>query len=158
MGQDTLDMAALDGYVGAIKVLTLHNLFVSKGTHRPQLIDHFRERPRSDSAEEFSYHLWHIAAGQHDEAEYPRFDFSPTFLDFSWDTVPNEIKKVSALVVLATRVQIEFFFCGQRNIHYSMILLKPCPKLSKLFRAVREIPSTLRYPPHTFTCLTNIYI
>jgi len=121
MGQYSFDMAALDGYVAAVK-----------------LIDQFRARLKPNSAEEFSYHLWHITAGQHDEVEFPRFDFSPTFWEFSWDTVPDEIKK--------------------RNIHYSMVLLKPCPKFSKLFRAVREVLSMSRHPPHTSTCLTNLYI
>ncbi|KAH9959668.1 hypothetical protein BC827DRAFT_498871 [Russula dissimulans] len=100
---DPLGMLALDGYVEALK-----------------LIDTFKSGTGQGSKEDFSYHLWHIAAGQHDGAQTTRCDFSPTLWNARWETLPNEIKK--------------------RDVNFSMILLSPCPRFSDVFNAISPTP------------------
>jgi hypothetical protein len=54
-------------------------------------------RDKSEDSEEFSYHLWHVAAGQPDNAKHPYWNSSPTLDNLTWTTVPTELKKASAL-------------------------------------------------------------
>src|ERR1700761_9210202 len=66
---------------------------VNQKTLRPLSLNEPRDRPK----EVFSYHLWHFAAGQPDDAKHPRWNRSPDLDSLTWKTVPTELKKVSAL-------------------------------------------------------------
>ena len=60
---------------------------------RPLSLNESRDKPK----EVFSYHLWHFAAGQPDNAKKPRWNRAPALDNLTWNTVPTELKKVSAL-------------------------------------------------------------
>ena len=55
------------------------------------MIEGFQKGPKQDPNEQFSYHLWHIAAG-----EYPHFDVSPGPWDPEWNLAYSELMRVSA--------------------------------------------------------------
>jgi len=59
------------------------------------MFDEFQTK--QDPEEEFSYHLWHIAAGQDDESAPSYFSFSQTFWNLTWDAIPAELQSVSVL-------------------------------------------------------------
>jgi len=59
------------------------------------MFDEFQTK--QDPEEEFSYHLWHIATGQDDESDPSYLSFSQTFWNFTWDTIPAELQRVSVL-------------------------------------------------------------
>jgi hypothetical protein len=59
------------------------------------MIDRFQRA--TEQEEEFSYHLWHIAAGQEDESAPSYYNFTQTFWNLTWDTIPAELQSVSAL-------------------------------------------------------------
>ncbi|KAH9999191.1 hypothetical protein BJV74DRAFT_175390 [Russula compacta] len=91
-----------------------------------QMIDDFKRRPKQNPKEEFSYYLWHIAACQSDYAEHSHSPLSPTLLNISWDTVPAVLKS--------------------RNIHFSVVLLRPCQKFSEVFSMVSPVNAEPRFP------------
>jgi len=105
-------MAALEGYAAAIEVLLFHDLLHIQHPEHGQMFDilksgfNFNQRPlrlislndsRDKPKEVFSYHLWHFAAGQPDDAKHPRWHSSPALDTLTWKTIPAELKKVSAL-------------------------------------------------------------
>ncbi|KAF8485880.1 hypothetical protein DFH94DRAFT_158682 [Russula ochroleuca] len=92
MKRNSLDMAALDGYMSIIEVF-----------------DDFQKEHKQDLNERFSYHLWHIVVGQHDDAEYHHSDVLTASPGPNWESVHGELTN--------------------RNINLSMILTNPCPKL-----------------------------
>ena len=57
------------------------------------MIEGFQKGPKQDPDEQFSYHLWHLAA-----AEYPHFDISPGLLDPEWNLAYSKLMRVSALL------------------------------------------------------------
>jgi len=61
------------------------------------MFDEFQRAPKQDSNEEFSYHLWHIAAGQDDESAPSFFSFSQAFWNPTWEIIPAQLQNVSAL-------------------------------------------------------------
>jgi hypothetical protein len=64
---------------------------------RPLSLNEPRDKPK----EEFSYHLWHFAAGKPDGAKHPRYNHSPTLDSLTWKTVPAELRKVGLLPIHA---------------------------------------------------------
>jgi hypothetical protein len=44
----------------------------------------------------FSYHLWHFASRRPDDANLPRLNSPLTLYNITWETLPAELKKVSA--------------------------------------------------------------
>ena len=61
------------------------------------MFDEFQRAAKQDSKGEFSYHLWHIAAGQDDESAPSYVGFSQSFWDPTWGTIPANLQGVSAL-------------------------------------------------------------
>ena len=53
--------------------------------------------PRDKPKEELTCHLWHFAAGKPDDAKHPFWNSSPALDTLTWETVPEELKSVSAL-------------------------------------------------------------
>jgi hypothetical protein len=68
--------------------------------------DGFRKHDPSGG---ISFHLWHIAAGQHDYAEYPHFAALPAFWD-RWTFIRNEIAAVSVLLWSTKCCVVELIF------------------------------------------------
>ena len=62
------------------------------------MLDEFRRATKQDPKEEFSYHLWHIAAGEDDESAPSYFRIPQTLwnLTWDWDTTRAELQSVSA--------------------------------------------------------------
>jgi hypothetical protein len=63
---------------------------------------------RDKSKEEFSYHLWHFAAGQPDNAKHPRWNSSQALDGLTWNTIPDEIRKVGLLLMITRSVDDPF--------------------------------------------------
>ncbi|KAH9995777.1 hypothetical protein BJV77DRAFT_1066144 [Russula vinacea] len=95
----TQDTVALFGYETIIKV-----------------IEGFQKGPKQDPNEQFSYHLWHIAAG-----EYPHFDVSPGPWDPEWNLAYSELMRASL------------------DIDLSMMLINPCPNFRQMFSSLSYI-------------------
>ncbi|KAI9510728.1 hypothetical protein F5148DRAFT_523398 [Russula earlei] len=111
MTGDPFHMAMLNGYAAAFK-----------------MFDIFQAKYGQNANSNITYHLWHIAAGEQDNAEFAFSDLR----DPRWGAVTAEIKK--------------------HNINFSMILLSECPNFSKLFHAISPAPIEpwfARCPRHT---------
>ena len=91
----------------------------------------------------FSRHLWHFAAGRPDDANHAYLHSSSTLYSITWETLPAELKKVSAVMAMQSLADISILH-WQRDINCSMILARSSPKFSKLFSAVGTIRSTSR--------------
>ena len=61
------------------------------------MFDNFKDQRASkqNPEEEYSFHLWHIAAGDNDRPDYEQSVLS--FWGFGWNNVPAELQQVSAL-------------------------------------------------------------
>ncbi|KAI9450141.1 hypothetical protein BJY52DRAFT_1304125 [Lactarius psammicola] len=110
----SLGMAALEGYAAAIEMFDILKGGVNQKPLRPLSLNESRDKPK----EVFSYHLWHFAAGQPDDAKHPRWNNSPALDSLTWKTIPAELKK--------------------REINCSMLLVSPSPKFSKLFSDIAD--------------------
>ncbi|KAI0249818.1 hypothetical protein BJV78DRAFT_1223661 [Lactifluus subvellereus] len=90
-----------------------------------EMIDTFRNRVNREHREMYSYHLWHCAAEQPDDAQHLPWNNSRTL---TWETLPAELEK--------------------RDIEYSTIYVQPSPTFG-LSSAVRHMFSTLHRVPFT---------
>ncbi|KAI0249826.1 hypothetical protein BJV78DRAFT_1223704 [Lactifluus subvellereus] len=102
-------MAALEGYAVAIEVFGI----LQSGLDQ-------------EHSGELSCHLWHFAAGRPDSAKQPRWCFSSTLRNLTWENLPAELK--------------------ERDINCSMILVRPTPKFEELFFEISDTPITPWFP------------
>ncbi|KAI0762050.1 hypothetical protein BC629DRAFT_1597128 [Irpex lacteus] len=82
-----------------------------------ELFDRFKETAQHKTdAVQIKAHVIHLAACQPDAAQRPIWNVSPALDNVTWETLPSEFRK--------------------RDINYSLIQLRPIPRLNELYNLV----------------------
>lgn len=133
-------MSALEGVVAALEVCGLapsHPKITNLWT--PQMLDLLKKagtnKPLADSSSTPSmlYHIFHVAAYPPDSARHPVWNNNPEFDHVSWESLPSNFSQVSFSVDDRNFSRLKFL---QRDIHYSMILLRHIPEFERFYASV----------------------
>ena len=96
----TRGMAALEGLVATLEVCAIL-ASLSYYPHYPKLFDVLQTH--TQGRDNFTSHVFHIAASPPDGSIHPFCNESPTMDQVNWETLPLEIKKVCCINMLSPR-------------------------------------------------------